>query len=211
MNTKKCNKCQEVKPVSDFGKESRAKNGYKPRCKKCTNEYHKKMYPNFKTNKLNRQKIYYEENKDQIIERVKTYYHKNRKKIVERNKLYIRARKIKDPYLITLSSFRTLVKKLLKNPHYKTFDYLGYTFCDLLKTLGRLPERTENIDHKVPISWFEDKTELKIIFSLENLQILDALENRKKGARYAHKISKNYYDQIKHFIKPKHLQKINYE
>jgi hypothetical protein len=56
---KKCNKCKEVKPVSEFGKEARAKNGYKPRCKKCTNAYYNSMYPKLRDNKLSQLKEYH--------------------------------------------------------------------------------------------------------------------------------------------------------
>jgi hypothetical protein len=56
---KKCNKCNEIKDVIHFGKESRAKNGYKPRCKKCTNEYYNLRYEFIRENKLKQLKEYH--------------------------------------------------------------------------------------------------------------------------------------------------------
>lgn len=211
MELKKCNGCKKVKPVSDFGKEKRALNGYKPRCKDCSNNYYNSKYKDIKENKSKTAKVWYQENKVQIIEKRMEYYHKNKKKIINRNKLYIRRRKIENPYLRTLSSFRTLVKKMLNNPEYSTFKYLGYSFEDLIKTLGKVPERTDHIDHKIPISWFEQGTELKLIFSLQNLQILTSTENISKGNRFCHAVSKKYYNQIKQFIKPKYLNLIKHD
>ncbi len=210
---KKCNKCLLLLPLDRFGKESRAKNGYKPRCKKCINEYYNSLYKKselIKRNKSNTAKKYYEENKEEIIKKRSLYYLGNKNKIIERHKKYLRIRKQNDPKIRTLSSFRTLVKRMIKNSASKTFDYLGYSFLDLIKTLGRIPNREENIDHKIPISWFIEGTEMKIIFHLENLQILSAMENRVKGNRYSHEISKLYYDLIIDKIKPNYKQKIKY-
>ena len=49
---KKCNGCKKTKNVDCFGKEKRAKNGYKPRCKDCLNDYYKSKYKDFKENKI---------------------------------------------------------------------------------------------------------------------------------------------------------------
>jgi len=207
---KKCNKCGEVKDFIFFGKEARAKNGYKPRCKKCTNEYYNSIYLKIKDGKIEKSKIDYQKNKAAILVKRKEYYEKNKPKILLRNKLYLRKRKIEFPYLRNLSSFRTLVKRMLKDTSKKTFEYLGYNFSDLIETLGRAPELGEQIDHKIPISWFVQGTEMKIIFSLNNLQILPASENASKGNRYCHEVDLKYYNLIKPHIKKEYLNQIKY-
>lgn len=40
MNMKQCARCQEVKPIADFAKQSRAKDGLQPYCRAC-NAAHK--------------------------------------------------------------------------------------------------------------------------------------------------------------------------
>lgn len=206
---KKCNGCLEIKNVSEFGKESRAKNGYKPRCKKCLNKYYRDFYKYgyYKTKQKYGKKRYLQ-NREKCIELTMNYYNLNKKKIIQRNKLYIRKRKLQYPHLKTLSSFRTLVKKMINNTATHTFVYLEYSFADLIKSLGGIPDKTQNIDHKIPISWFIKGTEMKIIFALDNLQILDSKENRIKGNRYCHEISKKYYEQIKDLIKPEFKNKL---
>lgn len=206
---KKCNKCLIIKSFSEFGIEKRALNGYKPRCKKCTNEYYNSIYKSGKIKK--EQSDYYLKNKTSILQKRELYYSKNKSKIINRNKIYLRKRKLENPYLVKLSTFRGLISKMSKNKEYSTFKYLGYSFDELVKSLGKLPDKTEHIDHKIPISWFLESAELKLIFSLENLQILSAKDNISKGNRFSHKISKKYFNKIKTVIKPKYLKQINYE
>jgi len=92
MESKKCNKCQEIKPVSEFQKEARALNGYKPRCKMCNNEYNKLYYQNVYSNKkLLLAKSRYELIKDLPEEKEKrsNYYKKSRDIKREYNKKYL--------------------------------------------------------------------------------------------------------------------------
>ena len=210
MQTKKCNECFVVKNVSEFGKESRAVNGYKPRCKNCLNKYYNLKYKSGAINKKEKSKEYYQKNKNRVLKVVKKYYTKNRNKIILRQKFYLRAKKISHPHIRTIASFRSLIKKMLRDPSYSTFKYLQYSFDDLIKTLGRLPEKGEHIDHKIPMSWFIDETELRLIFSLSNLQILTATENISKGNRYCHSVSTEYFNLIKPFIKPKYIKQIKH-
>ena len=105
---------------------------------------------------------------------------------------------------------RSLVYRILINKTKTTFEILGYDKNDLLKSLGRYPNQEESIDHKVPVSWFVEYTDIKLINHLENLQILSTKDNLIKSNTFAHKISKNYYELIKNKIKPKYLNKINY-
>lgn len=41
---KKCNKCNQDKSISEFGKDSRNKDGLQGRCKKCQNERRRERY-----------------------------------------------------------------------------------------------------------------------------------------------------------------------
>lgn len=51
METKKCNKCGERKPISEFYKRGHNKRGlqqYESRCRQCQAEYHAKYYASIK-------------------------------------------------------------------------------------------------------------------------------------------------------------------
>ena len=42
MNTKKCTKCGEIKPLSDYGNHKNSKDGHAWRCKQCSHKHSKK-------------------------------------------------------------------------------------------------------------------------------------------------------------------------
>ena len=63
METKKCSKCGEIKPVGEFNKSKSSKDGLFAWCKSCQKQYKKK---------------YAEKNKDYFIEYGKKYYEKNK-------------------------------------------------------------------------------------------------------------------------------------
>lgn len=46
--TKKCSRCGEIKPIYDFGLNSKFKDGYSCYCKSCRNEMAKAWYANKK-------------------------------------------------------------------------------------------------------------------------------------------------------------------
>ena len=219
---KKCNECQITKDVKEFGKESRAKNGYKPRCKSCTNQYYKINYAKWKENKRQYARSYFEKNKDQILKnrlthnlnlekkkqrdtewRLKNKEHLNKKALE-----YVKRRiKIDDDYR-AVRNMRKLIYRLKIEKRGKTSDVLGYTIIDLKNKLGRLPNRNESLDHKIPVSWFVSNEYIKEINHLENLQILSRSENSKKGNRNCCKVSFEYYTLIKSLIKPEFQNKI---
>jgi hypothetical protein len=70
--TKKCNKCNQTKNISCFGKAGTFKDGsikYTSSCKEC-------------------RKMIYNDNKEQYIEAAKTRYQNNKEEILERSKIY---------------------------------------------------------------------------------------------------------------------------
>ena len=105
---------------------------------------------------------------------------------------------------------RKLVYRTLLNKSKNTVELLGYDANDLLQKLGRFPNQTEAIDHKIPVSWFVTYSDIKLINHLDNLQILSSHDNSVKNNKFAHKISIEYFKLIKNIIKPKYINKINY-
>jgi hypothetical protein len=79
-----CNKCEIVKSLSDFGNETKTKDGKRRICKCCTNEKRKIYEKNNKEKRALRWKIYSKINKDKI----KKYREDNKEKRKEYNKEY---------------------------------------------------------------------------------------------------------------------------
>jgi HNH endonuclease. len=92
------------------------------------------------------------------------------------------------------------IRKAIRKNHRSTFNILGYSTDDLrhhLETLFQPGMSWQNygtewhIDHVIPKSWFRienedgiDEYELKVCWSLRNLQPLSASENLKKKDRH---------------------------
>jgi len=98
--TKKCSKCGEIKFLSEFYVDKRAKSRRQPSCKKCAIKWQCKN----KEKILNYAKKYREENKEHIKrcreankekskEYQKRYYEKNRERKLEQHKKYNRQHK----------------------------------------------------------------------------------------------------------------------
>jgi hypothetical protein len=81
---KKCNKCKEVKPYSEFYKYKTGKDGFRSSCKYCQKQWRKEN-----KEKINQyRKQYYKENKDKIKQQTKQYHQENKEKINQRKKQY---------------------------------------------------------------------------------------------------------------------------
>lgn len=66
---KRCTKCKVEKNFSDFHKNNKAKDGFLTQCKECRNAHHRvySKTPENKEKALERQKRWYEKNKDKIL------------------------------------------------------------------------------------------------------------------------------------------------
>ena len=104
MNTKKCNKCGEIKPLAEFNNTKRAGDGKQTQCRVCSRQYYydnketalrsqKKRYQANKETILGQQKKYYQANKETILEKQKQCYQANWEVIAERKKQYYQANK----------------------------------------------------------------------------------------------------------------------
>ena len=72
-DSKKCRECGEIKPLSDYTKISKSKDGLNYRCKYCCRKLCKQNY---------------EKNREKHIERVKSNIEKNREKYIQRGMEY---------------------------------------------------------------------------------------------------------------------------
>lgn len=101
MKAKTCNKCSTEKNIEDFSNNKRSKDGKNSWCKACFSQYRKEnakkfaerdrlYYENNKEEILKRMSIYREENKDKVKEQKRIEYENNREKYLLRRKTYYR-------------------------------------------------------------------------------------------------------------------------
>lgn len=86
--TKKCSKCGEEKPLSEFYKKKDRKYGVFSWCKKCSKERVKEWYYNNRAKSLEYHKEYREKNKDSIRQWQKGYKSENRERLKKYNQEY---------------------------------------------------------------------------------------------------------------------------
>jgi hypothetical protein len=203
-----CNGCNTKKELSCFGIERNAKNGYKPRCKECTNAYDRDYHKKNRSRKSERDRKYFLANKEKVFITKKKYRENNQKRINANYVEYVKKRKLADEeyrhYQNTRSRITTAFKKNL--PSLKKI--VGYTRSELILYLGGEIEKGFTIDHKIPISWFNTYTEPIISFDLRNCQILSISENSSKRNLYADPVSKDYYDVAISHIKEEYKNKV---
>lgn len=81
---KKCSKCEMLRPIVDFHKNTSNKNGLASHCKICYNEHKRKKYAENPEKEKRKKQIFYAQNPNYI----KEYNLINRKYILSRNKTY---------------------------------------------------------------------------------------------------------------------------
>lgn len=85
---KTCSKCETTKELTEFNKDRTKKEGHRPECRECEKERNKLYYENNKEKVLEARKLYRENNKEKLSEKQKLYRENNKEKISESSKLY---------------------------------------------------------------------------------------------------------------------------
>jgi len=185
IQTKKCTKCGEVKPITDFNKQSGGKYGVRGDCKYCTKEQGKQ---------------YHQDNKE-ILNQKSNKYRLNNKEIINKKS---NQRYQSDPLhrmKINLRS-RTTIAFNSKSWHKNggTEQMLG---CDWETAFNHIQNQFEDgmswdnhshtgwhIDHIVPLALAKNEEELKKLCHYTNLQPMWAKPNMSKSD----KLLKEHYD-----------------
>lgn len=196
-----CSTCKNLKSISDFNKNSSAKDGLQAACKECQTIYRlkyreisKKKYEIRKEKYKNEFSKYYKRHKKEISKKRRVYYKKNKLKILEYKKKYERKKIESD------TNF-----KLVKCLRHRLYDALrgnfksGSAVRDLGCTVEFLKHYLESkfqpgmtwenygsywhIDHIKPLSKFDltDRNQLLEACHYTNLQPLEAMENIRKS------------------------------
>ena len=144
LMTKKCSKCDEVKPLEGFHKNKKAKDGMQSQCKECGRQQCRQYYQANKEakaeyNKQYRQankaeldehrKQYYDANRDALNKQKRQYYQINREAALKQKKQYGQANRGKiaqhmkkryntDPFFRLAHNIRVSIRKSLTNGGY---------------------------------------------------------------------------------------------
>ncbi len=188
QHLKYCPTCKEVKDIECFTVNT------KGRCKKCFN----------KLNEIRKTK-----NKTKYLEKMKL---KQRKRNLKLKELRLLNKPVIDKahsenLLRLRRSIHSIFKKWQLNKIKKSYDYLFFTKEEFLNKFPII-DKKEDIDHKVPLSWFKKETPIGLIFDLENLQLLDRKENQTKCNYYASPISDLYYRRILSYVSEEYIEKL---
>ena len=85
---KECSKCREIKPLTEFYKQSKSKDGFSNICKSCKSIQDKEYRENNKEKVLKKKKEYYENNKETIAIKCKEWRTNNKELKAQRDKVY---------------------------------------------------------------------------------------------------------------------------
>lgn len=216
---KVCVECKITKPNIDYANDKNKSDGLSNRCRACHSVRNKKRY-NEKQDHIKQQtNSYYHKNKETILEKSKGkpsyskthpgYYKEYRKRNINKSREYINTygknRRKNDLEYNTMNIIKAQVYAFLKNKHGKTTEeLLGYTHQEFISKVG-VVGNGEEVDHKIPVTWFKPGTPVSIIWSLDNLHITTREYNRKKHNTFADKVNESYYKTVTQWIKEHRL------
>jgi len=190
---KKCKRCGEEKPLTEYGNRKDTKDGLHRYCKICAYKIAEDYYHN--TGKTSR-KEYYDQYRKENKEYHNTYsnqhYHENKDYYREYND----TRSATDPIFrlkhAINSNININLKKYLQIKHDKSMNYLGTTMEQYYQYLEQqfTPEMNWDnygsyweIDHILPIDSFDltNEEQLYQCFNYINTRPLHWLENKQKS------------------------------
>jgi len=88
MPNKKCTKCKELKPTTEFSRNKATKDKLRPCCKACDAIQRNKHYQSHKKESALYRKEYYEEHREEILLNAKRYTQTNKEEISTKRKIH---------------------------------------------------------------------------------------------------------------------------
>lgn len=192
---KKCSKCKVEKPIGEFHKDARNKDGLRYQCKACTKAYVKAHYQENKDKKKAHHKVYHQENKAKRNAYDKAYYQENKVRINARRNAYQKERRANDPLFRLKRNARNRLYQALRREGYSkessTQETLGIDYERYKKYIESKFKKGMSwdnygewhIDHIMPLATATTEEELLKLCHYSNTQPLWAEENLSKGSR----------------------------
>lgn len=203
MDTKTCKACGLDKPVDEFYKSRKRKDGtqtYQTKCKVCHSSYAK----NWKEENPERAKEHQsnpeakakrkEYNSTPEAKAKRKEYKSTPEYKARRNELRKERRKTDPLYAMTERVRRRIHKALSRldaRKNYSTIDYLGISSAEYVKYIESKfddgmcwsNKGDWHIDHIVPLASARNEKELSKLFHYSNTQPMWATDNLKKGSK----------------------------
>lgn len=197
VESKTCRSCDEMKPLTEYGKDSKTNDGLKSYCKICRNEKNKifRSAPENKERRIKQRKEY--NSRPDIIQRRKEYNSNPDRKARVREWANSRRKENSDIQLV--SNLRTRVRDAVVRQRTKksakTLELIGCSVRHLRKRLEKMFDENMNwdnyglkgwvIDHIIPCASFDltDPEQQRRCFHYTNLQPLWWWDNLEKSAK----------------------------
>lgn len=172
---KTCSKCNTEKSHTDYHKRKDTKDGLMYICKACNKNKSRKVWNDKKEELKKWHKDYYKNNRDKILTKKVNYYILNKDTITTRQKQY-RENNIID--IRARESAKNRRRKLAtpKWADKQKIEHI-YWICKLITDITGIKH---HVDHIIPLQG----KNISGLHVPENLQILTAEENLRKGNRY---------------------------
>lgn len=207
MESKLCSKCGLYKPVSEFPKLKRNKDGLDSLCKKCRNLVNKNYREKNKEKVKKARKKYYEKNRQHILDQKTAYFLTHKEEKAKYDKIYRQKNKNKLKIQKNIWAKNSLKHKIANNlrrrinhalkGENKSKNTLNLLGCSIEYLKEYLSYKFQNgmswdnygewhIDHIKPCCLFDlsDPNQQKECFHYTNLQPLWAIDNIKKSYKY---------------------------
>jgi hypothetical protein len=197
METKICRKCNEIKNVCEFYKNSHSKDNLRSNCKVCQN----KNTTNWKKNNPEKykdiQKKFIDGNPGISNIYAKKWINKNKDRIKDYNSRYKKEKYNSDLLFKLKTNYRNRLKDVFRDYGYiknnRSIDYLG---CDIEFLKNHLESQFTDgmtwdnkgfygwhIDHIIPLSSAKSEEEILKLCHYTNLQPLWSKDNMSKGSK----------------------------
>ena len=193
--------------ISLFNKNKSSKDGLNNCCKKCCSIINKNRY-------IKKQ--------NEIKQKCNSYYHnikntndfKKKQNIrnlnnKENQKEYQKEYRKNNPHL---TIYYNILKRCLNYTQTKKLNKiiieLGYSPNQLKEHLNKqgIKWDKDQVDHKIPLTWFKETTPAHIVNDLRNLQPLLTNLNILKSNKYMNDVDKEYLNIVKSHIKNEYLR-----
>lgn len=154
--SKRCIKCDEVKPLAEFSRHVRAKDGHRADCKTCAAAHYLAYREQNREREAERQRAWYEANREYVAERKRAYRQVNKEHIAEYRRAYYEANP--DKRRAADLRRRRLLAEAVQEPYSRLeiFERDGWV-CQLCQEpvdpqLVAPDPRSASVDHVVPLS-----------------------------------------------------------
>lgn len=121
-----------------------------------------------------------------------------------RNRWYIKQYNT-NPLFRAWEQLASNIRSRFNKNNQSTEDLIGYN-KDIFITKVGLPIDGYELDHKIPVTWFDEYVP-NVVYHWANLHYIPMEDNRLKGARWAHPVTLEYFNIAKKYLKPEYLNR----